>query len=259
MRVKCSHCGSLISSTAAKCPNCGAANGGTTQAPARVPKTLEELRQFCEAKGLPLSKMRFFIGEDYRQPKAFGIFQNEDGDFVVYKNKADGSRAIRYQGPDEAYAVNELYQKLKSEVALRKGSTVRAGSAPVEKGRRYLKWIFLGVVVLVVILFFTRVDTLPNRGYYRYDDTTYYNTSDGWYSYQAGSWIPVTVAGELYNDYGNYWQGSSYSDDYGVSDFNDSAYAETETESSWSDSSDSDWDYDYSSWDSGSTNWGSDW
>ena len=30
---------------------------------------------------------------------------------------ASGERAIRYQGVDEAYAVNELYQRLKSEIA----------------------------------------------------------------------------------------------------------------------------------------------
>ncbi len=31
---------------------------------------------------------------------------------IVYKNKADGSRSIRYRGPDEAYAVRALYEKL---------------------------------------------------------------------------------------------------------------------------------------------------
>ena len=36
--------------------------------------------------------------------------------FIVYKNKADGTRAVRYKGTDEAYAVNELYLKLKDEI-----------------------------------------------------------------------------------------------------------------------------------------------
>ena len=35
---------------------------------------------------------------------------------IVYKNKSDGSRAIRYQGLDEAYAVNEIYLKLQVEM-----------------------------------------------------------------------------------------------------------------------------------------------
>ncbi len=84
-------------------------NGGT-----RIPQTIEELKAFCAEKGMPLEKMRFFIGENIQEPKAFGIYRDENDRFVVYKNKADGSRAVRYSGPDEAYAVRELYLKLKS-------------------------------------------------------------------------------------------------------------------------------------------------
>ena len=91
-------------------------SGGT-----RIPQTIEELKAFCAEKGMPLEKMRFFIGENIQQPKAFGIYRDENDRFVVYKNKADGSRAVRYSGPDEAYAVSELYLKLKSEVDLRRG------------------------------------------------------------------------------------------------------------------------------------------
>ena len=50
----------------------------------------------------------FFLGQDIREPRAFGIYQDADGLFVVYKNKANGERAVRYRGRDEAYAVNEL-------------------------------------------------------------------------------------------------------------------------------------------------------
>lgn len=55
---------------------------------------------------------------DFRQPKAFGIYKDSDGNFVVYKNKGDGTRAERYRGKDEAYAVNEIYQKLRSEIQI---------------------------------------------------------------------------------------------------------------------------------------------
>ena len=45
--------------------------------------------------------------------------------------------------------------------------------------------------------------------------------------------------------------------DYGVEDFEDTEYYE---EPSDSDSdSDDDWDVDFDSWDSGDTDWGSDW
>ena len=70
-----------------------------------------ELQEWFKANGYDYYKTRFFIGINYRDPKAFGIYQNDAGDFVVYKNKADGTRVIRYQGDDQAFAVHELYQR----------------------------------------------------------------------------------------------------------------------------------------------------
>ncbi len=113
MTVNCPYCGGTLRTDESKCPRCGAPNELYTlprTAPIE-PKTIEELREYCGAKDLPLDKLRFFIGEDCRQPCAYGIFR--DGDqFVVYKNKADGSRAVRYRGRDEAFAVRELYLRL---------------------------------------------------------------------------------------------------------------------------------------------------
>ena len=63
---------------------------------------------------------------------------------MVYKNKADGSRAVRYSGPDEAYAVRELYLKLKSEVDLRRSPG--GGSVPRKRG------ISTGTILLIVFL-----------------------------------------------------------------------------------------------------------
>ena len=62
------------------------------------------------------------IGENYTSPMAFGIYKDDvTGHFVVYKNKPDGQRAVRYEGKDEAYAVNELYQKIRTMVANARG------------------------------------------------------------------------------------------------------------------------------------------
>ena len=110
----CTYCGSSVSSSSVKCPHCGAANPEYV-VPVRtaplVPRSLEELRAYCRARDLPLGRLRYFVGEDYRQPRAFGIYR--DGtDFVVYKNKADGTRFIRYRGPCEDTAVNALFEKL---------------------------------------------------------------------------------------------------------------------------------------------------
>lgn len=95
---------------------CGATNSQYKESLSGPPKTIEELKIWYKERNLPDEEItRFFIGKDVKEPRAFGIYQ--DGDmFIVYKNKADGSSAIRYKGNDESYAVNEIYLKLKEEI-----------------------------------------------------------------------------------------------------------------------------------------------
>lgn len=64
-------------------------------------------------------KTRFYVGQRYEDPKAFVIYRDDDGEFEVYKMKADGSKAVRYRGYNETKAVDEFYQKFLSEVAKR--------------------------------------------------------------------------------------------------------------------------------------------
>lgn len=136
MKIRCEYCGQLIDETEDTCPHCGAVNPAASRAASGVPRTIEELKAFAARHNLPLEKMRFFLGEDYRGPRAFGICRDDDtGEFVVYKNKSDGSRAVRYRGHDEAYAVNELYQKMKSEVAEQK-SRIAAQKSYAPAGNR---------------------------------------------------------------------------------------------------------------------------
>ena len=85
------------------------------------PKTIDELKEYCASNGFTSEKTRFFIGENYKDPRAFGIYEDEaSGEFIVYKNKDDGNRAIRYRGTDEAFAVGELYDRLQKEIANQK-------------------------------------------------------------------------------------------------------------------------------------------
>ena len=253
MNIKCENCGNFYPETDAKCPACGAANPRAAQAD--VPKTIEELKAFCRSKNMPLERMRFFIGEDYREPKAFGIYKDENDHFVVYKNKADGSRAVRYEGPDEAYAVNELYQKLKSEVALRREqSAAQRTPMAARRQRRQACWIAAILVVVVAVAFFLYMRN-PRRGYYYYDDDYYYYQDSDWYYYDMDGWMLADSIDEaLRDDASEYYQGDSYNDYYGVEDFSDTEYYH-ESDSS----SDSDWDTDYDSWDSSDTDWSSDW
>ncbi|MBQ8954581.1 MAG: hypothetical protein IJ048_10735, partial [Clostridia bacterium] len=92
--------------------------------------SVEELLQRAAERGMPLEKMRFFINENRQEPRCFGIYHDDEADrWIVYKNKADGSRAVRYAGPDEAYAAQEIWAKINSEIELRRAKAAPEGEA----------------------------------------------------------------------------------------------------------------------------------
>ena len=271
MKVRCEYCGSFIDDSEGICPHCGAAINIAPQTAGGVPRTIEELRNYCIKRNYPLSEMRFFIGEDYRGARAFGIYKDSNGDFVVYKNKADGTRAVRYSGSDEAYAVNEIYQKMKEEVLSQKERNARmraSGNRGVPEGVGYDSTrkatknrspIFIIIVfALVAYLIITTINSRSVRqGYYSYNDGYYYNFHNTWYQFDDvyNTWEEVTVEPELQDNYGNYFSstvpmGEEY--DFTDSDFYYESY----------DDDDDDWDSGWDSgdsWDSGSTDWDSDW
>ena len=201
---ECPFCHGTVRSDEKTCPNCGAKNPHyVADTPRRIfhPKTIEELKEYCAERGMPLLRMRFFIDEDYREPRAFGIYREGDR-FVVYKNKDNGSRAVRYDGPDEAYAVNELFQKLLSEchnrgiypdrepgagsASVRSQGQMSAGKA-LGKGCGVLALITLIIMALVGIVvafaaFASRIQLHKDDGYYRYPDQSIYY-QDGYSDY----------------------------------------------------------------------------
>ena len=279
MKTKCSFCGSFISDTDEICPNCGAVNENLMRSADGIPKTIEELKAFSDKHNLPLKDMRFFLGEDFKEPKAFGIYKDDDGNFVVYKNKADGSRAVRYQGKDEAYAVNEIYQKMRSEIRMRKQQkpsendpdvkvgAQRAKQAALKKKRKIADFfsIFLVIFLLVLYVVLSCVKS-PGKGYYNYDDTYYYYDSSSWYYYDDynNQWEKTySIDGELSKNYKDYSSGSDYSTDFGIDNFNNSQYYldHNNSNSYWNDSwDDDDWDWDSNdSWDYNDSDWDSDW
>lgn len=276
MRQRCEWCGGWIDDTDEVCPNCGGANDHMMASGEGVPKTISELREFAEKHNLPLRQMRFFIGEDFKEPKAFGIY--EDGrDFVVYKNKANGERAVRYRGHDEAYAVNEIYQKMKSEVANQRrhiaGKRTEQAHEEMRKAQRKsrrAKVIAGGGIVALIVAGVMALASLPGQGYYSYDDTTYYYQGDDWYYYDtsSSSWEREDDPPQELTDHNqDYWQGDSWDTSTGATDFADSEwYVEPSTSSDDDDSDwgtdwdDDDWSWDSGdSWDSGYTDWDSDW
>ncbi len=261
-----------------KCPYCGATISAVNRVADKQPKTIEELKEWYVAHNLPPEeKTRFFIGKDIKEPKAFGIYKDINGDFVVYKNKADGTRAIRYQGVDEGYAVNELYQRLRAEIADQKAHNAgKKKSSPPSSGKiGRLIWglisrsaIIVTAIIVIAGIFAGIMDKGPSRGYYKYKGNDYYYQNSRWYQYASDvdDWLKVDGDDELFDaitddtedDYSTSWtSGKSFEDttwyDTGSSD--DSS--DWDSDSYWDD--DDDWDSDWGSdWDSGS-DWGSDW
>jgi len=268
MSIKCEYCKSNISEYDKTCPNCGAENKNFVRRSQQGPKTIEELKQwYIDMELLDENITRFFIGKDYKGPKAFGIYKDENtGNFVVYKNKENGERAIRYAGNDEAFAVNELYQRLRSEIVHQKRIHEENYGSSNKKSILFRK---ICTIVVVALLGFGVMTAFNNnkytRGYYNYNGKYYYRQSGIWYVYNGFyGWRESTdIPKELKSNYRRYYESSTYSKDYGTTDFSDSDYYKPgDTKSSWGrhsdESYDSSWDSS-SSWDSGATDWSSDW
>ena len=269
----CEYCGCTVRSDERNCPGCGAENPhydpeasvgqipsyrreDDPYTPGTAPRTIAQLRDFCEQKSMPLEKMRFFIGEDYRRPRAFGIYKDGDN-FVVYKNKGDGSRAVRYRGPDEGHAVRELYGKLLEECHRRgiypedpSPSSVDFESTPPPQrsggGRRKSTGgprFGLLIAVVVFVLFMMLI---------------VFASSGRSFSYSFGS---PGYSGTGYNSY-IYSNDDDFSDSF-LSGSNNSWFSSDDSwsssDDSWSSSDDSWSSSDWDSWDSWDSDWDSDW
>ncbi len=292
MKVKCDFCGSLIDEGLASCPNCGGSMPTANRVAPEQPRTIEELKQWYTAHNLPPENVtRFFIGKDIKEPRAFGIYQNDHGDFVVYKNKANGERAIRYQGVDEGYAVNELYQRLRAEIANQKtASNTNVSRTSVNTGKKKKRWtiwdilllplllplvspLFSSIFLIAIVGLFSLFDHSPQKGYYNYNGNDYYYQGSNWYSYDASSdswdylydddFLDSVITDDTYSDYATYdHEGSRFEDSswYDSGSYS-SSYDWDDDDDDWSSSS---WDSDYSwdsssSWDYGGSDWDSDW
>lgn len=264
MKIKCEFCGSMIDETAKNCPQCGAPLSGANRTSSEQPKTIEELKTWYVAHHLPPEEVtRFFIGKDITEPKAFGIYRDGNGDFVVYKNKADGQRAVRYKGSDETYAVNELYQRLKAEIADQKVNRPANIQQPAVEKKKKKKGCLIAIIVFFALgILATIFDSSAPNGYYKYNGTQYYHQGSSWYYYDANTddWyqsndekaLDKAITDDNAKDYQyNNHSGKSFEEScwYNSGSHND--------DSSWD--NDSNWDSGSDSWDSGSTDWDSDW
>lgn len=246
--------------------------------------SIEEFKNLFEEFGINSEKVRFYIGEYHLGPKAFGIYQ-ENEDFIVYKVKDDGSTSIRYKGPDEVYACNELYQKFLEELSKRVSLSkkynpyseltyAQENKLKIEKikkqreAQRKQRIFFAIFGGLFTVLFLSLViyscsneknienDIHTNTHYYTYHNHYYSHYNDYWYSYNPmnHSWI-------LYYPYINeydLWDPIYDIDDYGIDEFDyHDYYNNQDHEDDYSNNNDTwesqDWSNDTF------TDWGSDW
>ncbi len=261
MKIKCDYCSAMIDETSERCPNCGAPLSGANRTSNEQPKTIEELQAWYVAHHLPPEEItRFFIGKNITEPKAFGIYKDGNGDCVVYKNKSTGERAIRYQGSDEAYAVNELYQRLRAEIVDQKAN--RPSNQPPAADGKKKKRKGCGCMIAILVLFLIGAilsvfDNTPPNGYYNYHGTQYYHQGSSWYYYDSNTddWYEsqdIDIDKDNASDYRVY--------DHSGKDFESTSWYDAGSNSDdydWDD--DDDWGGSSSDWDSGSTDWDSDW
>ena len=288
MKIKCDFCGAMVDETEKSCPNCGAPLSGVNRTAPGQPKTIEELKQWYVDHNLPPEDVtRFFIGKNYKEPKAFGIYKDDAGDYVVYKNKADGSRAVRYRGSDEEYAVNELYLRLKEEIlnqkernVERRAGNVKSGSSSADIGKGFGKgimktlvimmatYIGLGLFAMGLVFVFSiispsdKTDPKPSEGYYSYEGNDYYKQGNDWYYYDASGndWghtveekIPEAVSGDIDGQYKTEnHEGMAFEDSFWYHEPTE----ETDNSDSYDRDDDDDRNYRNDSWDSNS-NWDS--
>lgn len=281
MQSVCEYCGAYVSEEEEFCNQCGAVNPNFKRSIDGTPKTIEELKAWYKSKNLPPQETtRFFIGENYEGARAFGIYE-ENGEYIVYKNKDDGSRAVRYKGRDQAYAVNEIYLKLKSEILNQKAHNINSKKNGEPKKMSKLEDLFysiVGVVLIVAVVggviatvvsfcagIINSIRDIPYAGnYYAYDNDVYYCDSyvdDSWYvyDYYDQDYYPVSIPQQMYDDIQSYKFSSDETWDSNIEKFEDTQMGQY-VESLHESSSDSDYSWDSSdSWDSDSTDWGSDW
>ena len=252
MKIKCEFCGSMMNDTVEVCPNCGAPNPNVRRSSGDQPLTIAQLKQWYESKGLPpYNVTRFFIGENCTEPRAFGIYFDEGtGNYIVYKNKASGERAIRYRGTDEAYAANELFQRLKQEITQQKMNNVRKSAAPVKGKASGCLGNLAAMAVLVIggiLAFFVFIILFgmflgrndPKAGYYEYQSGSYYYSSkdyDGlnWFYYDEAkdAWAgPLHMSEvpdqlETKQEAKAFFVSSEWEKDLSCNDFSNSVYAQ---------------------------------
>ena len=251
--------------------------------------SIQDILDIAEKHSIPLERMRFFIGVNCQEEKCFGIYyDNYTEKYIVYKNKNNGERVIRYQGVNEAEAAQIIMDKIVEETNIREKDkdwwehqqNLATSSDYVKEYNKEIKnrnkqsidfstimngaattSIILCIIAFVVLLLaslprFTYQlykdyqQSSPRTGYYLDDNNYYYFNKGVWYFWNDFEWKKYD--GTI--DYNNYNYNKNYSSNYQITDFKESDYyieQNTNSNQTYQPSYDYDYDYDWSfDWDS---------
>lgn len=217
---------------------------------------------FVQKHNIPLDTIRFALGEDKgHEPRWFYIYQDRfTGEWVVAKNKSDGSTAERYRGNDEAKACQILFDKMEEEFNKRQFKSPQTTQAETkyreEIKKRKTRDRFASalhntvvyaivIVILAIIVRATLTDKpgsarRPGQGYYvfqrTYDDGSvwddlYYYLDSSWYYFdeEYDDWYVDEDFDYSYDYVDDYYVGNYYSSldgyyDGDAWDFDDTTY-----------------------------------
>lgn len=162
--------------------------------------SIEEFKDVFKEFEIDEDKVRFYLGKYHLAPKAYGIYQIDD-DYIVYKIKNNGDTTIRYKGPSEQRACNELYTKFLQEISRRKTLSKKYNPyhdenyTPVRKqeyidstkNKKQSKNILIFIIIAFIIIDLAIVaykrnnQNTPQTEYYQYNDDYYKHYNNNWY------------------------------------------------------------------------------
>ena len=111
----------MIEETADKCPFCGATNNAVKRTADKTPKQSPNYSSGIRTDTCRRMRQQdFLLASIIRNQKHLVFIRMATSS--LYTKQGKRRTCIRYQGTDEAYAVNELYLKLKSEILNQKAN-----------------------------------------------------------------------------------------------------------------------------------------
>ena len=110
-------------------------------------RSIQEIKEQAEILGMPLEKMHFYVGEDSKSPKCFGIYKDAQGNTVVYKNKSDGTswkmRSVSVRKTGTGGDTSRIWPQVMNtaESIRKKSGGERTERKPQKQRRRFrLRW-----------------------------------------------------------------------------------------------------------------------